>query len=156
MTTFWAKCCSRRSAGRLQQLCLLLGLVLLCGTGSAASSDPEENGRLQEQLAASGALNVTSDTALSEGLSQGVAGLPQMARHVMHHSDCPILHVNHATSYRRTPCLPPTHLLENMCQICCSHDTFRCQGTSAAPRNLVVQLKGCSLHSYSILGRHVR
>ena len=82
MTTSQARCSSRRSAGRLQQLSLLLVLLLLCGTASAASSDLEEDGQLQEQLAASGTLNVTSDAALSEGLSQGVAGLPKVARHV--------------------------------------------------------------------------
>ena len=60
-------------------------LLLLCGTVPAASSDLEGDSQLQEQLAASGALNVTSDAALTEGLSQGVAGLPKLARHVMHH-----------------------------------------------------------------------
>ena len=84
MTTSWENCFSRRSAGRLQQLCLLLVLLILCGTGLAASSDPEEHDQLQKQLAASGALNVTSDSSLTESLSQGVAGLPKMARHVMH------------------------------------------------------------------------
>ena len=85
MTTSGARCSSRRSAGHLQQLCLLLVLLLLCGTVPAASSDLEEKSRRQEQLAASGALNVTSDAALTEGLSQGVAGLPKLARHVIHH-----------------------------------------------------------------------
>ena len=85
MTTSRDECFSRRSAGRLQQLCLLLVLLFLCGTGLAASSDPEEHDQLQEQLAASGALNVTSESALTKGLSQGVTGLPKMARHVMHH-----------------------------------------------------------------------
>ena len=102
MASSWARCSSRRSAGRLQQLCVLLVLLLLCSTVPAASSDLGEGDKLQEQLPASGALNVTSDAALTEGLSQGVAGLPKMARHVPISLRLSMLHVK--LSHWCTPC----------------------------------------------------